>query len=169
MITQSILKEHVHYDPDTGIFTRVKRSANAIQVGDVAGGLSKSNGYLVFHVLNKLWLAHRLAWLYSYGEWPEHQIDHINHNRTDNRLINLRAVTHQENAHNKSLLPKNTSGFNGVSWAKDRNKWRTQIEVFGKVIRLGSFEHIEDAIECRKKANVKYGFHPNHGSHPKGS
>jgi len=164
MITQSILKEYLHYNPDTGIFTRVKRSANAIQVGDVAGCLSKSNGYLVFHVLNKLWLAHRLAWLYSYGEWPEHQIDHINHNRTDNRLINLRAVTHKENTRNKSLLTANKSGFNGVSWAKDRSKWRAIIEVSGKVIRLGSFDDIKDAIEARKAANIKYKFHKNHGS-----
>ena len=86
----------------------------------------------------------------------EYTIDHINRIRHDNRKSNLRYATIQENARNKSIQHNNTSGVPGVSWRKDRNKWRAYITITGKQITLGLFEDKNDAINARKKAEEKY-------------
>lgn len=90
-------------------------------------------------------------------------VDHINHNGLDNTRENIRIVTHKENQRNQSVCSINTSGFAGVYWHKPRNKWRATIYVEGKRKDLGRFSKIEDAIEARKNALIKYGYHENHG------
>lgn len=99
-LTQARLKEILHYDPDTGIFTRrLDRGPNAPK--DSVAGTPDKNGYIVIKVDFTQYKAHRLAWLYIYGVWPNNQIDHINHIVDDNRIVNLRDVTNSENQANR--------------------------------------------------------------------
>ena len=163
MITQTYLKEIFDYNPDTGVFTRLISTTNCVKVGDIAGCVNKNHGYRAISVKNKLYLAHRLAWLYMTGEWPKDQIDHINHDRVDNRWVNLRKATRQENGKNMSMSKRNTSGVTGVCWAKVESKWFAQIMVDSKTIGLSYFADKFEAICARKSAENKYGFHGNHG------
>ncbi len=162
-LTQAKLKELIHYDPATGIFTRLVALSNSVKVGDVMGN-DNGTGYLQASVDGHLYCLHRLAFLYVTGAFPPEQGDHLNHISTDNRWANLRQVTHTENQRNRSLSPKNKSGFTGVSWYKPCKKWAAYIHVNSKQENLGYFHKKSDAIAARKAAEVKYGYHPNHGS-----
>ena len=161
MITQNELKKNLSYDPLTGLFTWIKRRPK-IKVGDIAGNVNKDD-YVIICVNLKKYSAHRLAFLYMTGSIPKEQIDHINHNRSDNRWDNLRAVTHLENGKNRSKSERNTSGVTGVSWNKSRCRWVGQICVDGQRIGLGYHVKFSDAVDARKNAEVLYGFHENHG------
>jgi hypothetical protein len=161
MITQSELKELVRYNKDTGEFVYIK-PRKRIKVGDTAGR-NHSKGYWVIGINGRQYLAHRLAWLYITGEWPSDQVDHINHDRSDNRWGNLREATNKINHQNRPMQKNNKSGFTGVFWEKAINKWRSQIKVGGKKIHLGVFDNLSDAISTRQEANNRYGFHVNHG------
>jgi hypothetical protein len=97
-----------------------------------------------------------------YGEWPNCQIDHINGDRTDNRIVNLRAVSREENARNRKVPKNSSTGIIGVT--KEGGKWRAHIRIGGKKINLGRFENFDDAVCARKKANAHYNFHENHGN-----
>jgi len=147
MLSQLKLKERLYYSPVTGEFTSVVGSNRKV-------GTLKSNGYLQIKIQGKCYTAHRLAWLYVFGVWPEGQIDHINRIRNDNRICNLRDVDHKLNMGNNS---KNTSGYPGVRY--EGNKWRAQIGVEGRTIILGRFDTKEEAIQIRKEAETKYNFY----------
>lgn len=162
MLTQAKLKEVLHYDPETGVFTWKVPIANCIRVGAVAGS-KDSYGYHKIAIKGKTYKAHRLAWLYTHGKFPEEAIDHINGIRDDNRIANLRAVTAQENQRNQKKYVHNTSGVVGVHWHKRHKKWNARIFADNKRIHLGSFSDIALAIEARKAAEKQYNFHPNHG------
>ena len=161
MITQKELKELLHYTPETGVFTRIK-ATQSIRVGDVAGTIMQI-GYVMLRVKGNKYLAHRLAWLYMYGYFPSNQIDHRNHIRDDNRIVNLREVTCAENHRNRSKSKFNLSGVTGVRWRKQNSKWLASVKVNGKQKHLGYFDDKFEAICARKSANNKYGFHKNHG------
>lgn len=160
-ITQTRLKELFRYDKDSGVFTRLETKTYNAKKGDKAGYVN-TIGYVAIRVDGKLHLAHRLAWVYEHGYMPK-EVDHINHNRADNSISNLREVDRLSNNRNQSIKPSNTSGTTGVYWSKDRNKWVAQISVNDKIIGLGRFIEKDDAIKARKEAEVKYGFHENHG------
>lgn len=162
-ITQERLKELLHYDPDTGVFTWIKKPSLRCHdlVGKAAGTLR--GGYIYIGIDKTGCYAHRLAWLYMTGKMPDDQIDHKNHEKDDNRWINLRAATYKLNSRNTPLKSNNTSGFVGVSWKKESNAWKAEIKVDGKSIHLGCFREKQNAINARKEANIKYGFHANHG------
>jgi len=164
MITQTELKERLEYNPDTGLFTRLTDSGGGQYKGSIAGHINngKGKGYVAMSVYGRNYAAHRLVWLYVHGYFPEF-MDHINGCRHDNRLENLREVTRKTNAKNLGIRKSNTSGFTGVNWQKLDNKWQARITIGGETIQLGYFINIEDAIEARKAANIKYNFHPNHG------
>jgi HNH endonuclease len=162
MITQSELKEILHYNHDTGVFTRLVSTGNRVKVGEIAG-YSMGCGYISIGVHKKYYLAHRLAWLYMTGYWPNDKIDHINHIRDDNRFCNLREVTHRENLMNSSMYKNNSSGITGVYWYKKYSMWLIMISIKGKQINLGYFVDKFEAICARKSAENKYGFHINHG------
>ncbi len=162
LITQTELKRLFKYDQLTGDFTRLV-SVGYSKAGSVAGSFIKATGYHTIKIAGKSYQAHRLVWLYMVGKWPTNSIDHINGIKTDNRFSNLRDVSHQENHKNQRTHSNNTSGFTGVFWHKGANKWGAQIRVSGKGLYLGLFEELEDAITARKAANLKYGFHINHG------
>lgn len=157
-MTHKELKERLHYDPLTGIFTWIK--ANKQFLGKKAGYLNQE--YIKIK-LNKGYLAHRLAWLYVYGEFPTDCIDHINGIKTDNRISNLRDVSNQTNMKNQKRRNTNKSGITGVFWHKTNKMWTSTISVNYKQIHLGSFSTKEDAISARKTAEIKYKYHQNHG------
>ena len=161
-LTQGELKENLHYDADTGLFTWAK-NRQRVGIGSLAGCLD-NYGYRVIGIDGKQYKAHRLAFLYMTGKLPPNEIDHINHSRDDNRFVNLRHATRVENLRNKSMHSNNKSGFTGVYWEKALNKWAVNIWVNGKNKYLGNFTDIKEAIACRKKANIDFGFHQNHGA-----
>ena len=162
MLTQGRLKELVSYDPVTGSFAWLNCMGGRAQKGSVAGTL-KNTGYVCIRVDQTNYQAHRLVWLYVYGCFPPDEIDHINHNKADNRLENLRATDRSENSRNQRLGSKNTSGVCGVSWFERDSCWRAFIKVRRKYIHLGLFKLFEDAVAARIQAEEFYGFHPNHG------
>jgi hypothetical protein len=162
MITQEQLKELLHYNPDTGIFTRLT-SYKHFKVG-MESGCINGHGYLSIYVKGSSIYAHRLAWLYTHGSLPDEDIDHINHNRTDNRIVNLRCVSRIENGRNMKASTRNSSGHVGVSLRSDNGKWRARISDNYKIITLGTFKTMEEAIRARKDGEVKYGYHENNGS-----
>lgn len=150
-LTQQILKSLLTYDPTTGLFTYAKARPR-VKVGAVAGHLHKGHGYIQIKVNGKLYLAHRLAWLYTYGVWPSDQLDHINRDRTDNRLINLREVTQAQNCQNRPLQSNATSGVKGVTWNKVLHKWHARISLNGRRFHVGWFLTKDDAVKARLAA-----------------
>lgn len=158
MITQKELKTMLHYDPETGVFTRINK-----RVGIKVGNLMPC-GYLRIKVMGKLYLSHRLAWLYVHGYFPDEEIDHINGIRLDNRIENLRCVTKNENLLNKGIYVSSKSGITGVHWHKQHRKWVAAITINGKTKHLGLFSNIDQAKLCRENASKVYGFHSNHGN-----
>jgi hypothetical protein len=165
-LTQDRLKSLLNYNPATGEFTwAVDRGGR--RIGEVAGYIGRDKyrkAYRRTRVDGKEYLVHRLAWLYSYGEWPKNEIDHIDQNSLNNRLSNLRDVTTLENQKNQKTPKNNSSGTMGVYFDIAAQKWRAYINVESKRLHLGLFKSKEDAISARKKAEVKYGFHKNHGN-----
>lgn len=159
-LTQEKLKTLIHYDPATGEITANMPRHN-VPTGTSLGCICNP-GYYRLSIAGKHFLAHRLAWFYMTGNFPE-QIDHINHIKTDNRWENLREVSNQANSQNTPLSKNSRTKINGVSFMKTLNKYRAYITVNRKHIHLGVFDKLEDAIQARKDANVKYGFHSNHG------
>ena len=144
MITQQYIKELFHYNEHTGDFTRlIKRGSS--HVGDIAGSITW-NGYTSIYIDGKNYRAHQLAWLYVHGVWPDTDIDHINRNKSDNRIVNLRLASRSQNNINSGLHSHNTSGFRGVY--ASRNKWAAQIKLNGKKIYLGRFNTAEEAHQC---------------------
>ena len=146
MLTAERLRGALHYDPATGQFTWL--SAGSRRAGKVAGGDGGGlhyEGYWVIHVDGRSYRAHRLAWLYTHGEWPAEQIDPINGDRADNRIVNLREATNRENQQNRAKRADNTSGYMGVSWQKIPGKWQAQIMKAGRKYHLGRYDTAEEA------------------------
>lgn len=175
-ITPEQLRQLFVYDPSTGCIEWAKprrswfasnahwNAFRAIAAGHPAQAPTHSGGYLVTHAGGEQFLTHRLVWAMLYGEWPGEQIDHIDHDRTNNRMGNLRLAPQRDNAKNASLRQDNTSGVVGVGWDHARNKWVARIGLpGGKTKALGRYDKFEDAIAVRRAAEVLYGFHPNHG------
>lgn len=154
-LTAGRLRELLHYDPSTGAFTRRISTAPNARAGDLAG-YPDGAGYTQIRLDNKQYRSHRLAWLYMYGEWPEEQIDHINRNRLDNRICNLRDVTNKQNMQNAGKYSNNASGHTGVYWNKRDSKWQAKIKHNRKNISLGYFDKLEDAVAARKAAEKLY-------------
>lgn len=162
MITQKELKELLRYNPDTGVFTWINNMNQKAMSGDVAGHI-ESNGYSRVMVNQKRYMTHRLAWFYMTGKWPKNEIDHIDHNPSNNAFFNLREATPSANKRNKSKSKNNTSGVTGVYWAKLQSKWFAQIKLNNKSTCFGYFTDKFEAICARKSAENKHGFHTNHG------
>jgi hypothetical protein len=160
-LTQEYLKEILDYNHFNGEFHWIKRRQK-VQIYSVAGAVN-GNGYRYIKINGRQYRAHRLAFLYMTGEFPPEQCDHINHNRLDNRWINLRLVSNQENQRNRSMRADNKSGFTGVCWHKQSSKWVAHIKIKGKLKHLGCFKELAEAITCRQDANINFGFHANHG------
>ena len=161
-LTLARLKELLHYDPETGIFTnRITRGPRAVK-GTVAGSIN-SDGYCQIKIDRKIHLAHRLAVFYMTGEWPPAGIDHINGVNDDNRISKLRPATQAINLKNQKLPKNTTTGVCGVSFNKQHKKYQAHICVNGKNKLLGYYDTLEEATKARKAAEEKYGYHENHG------
>lgn len=144
MVTQNELKEFFTYDKDSGHFTRIKKLGKKGIIGQVCN--SKNNcGHIQITFKGRTYPAHRLAWLYVYGEFPKNQIDHINCIRDDNRIINLREATNQQNSFNRTQA-LGISGLKGVQWDKVKNKWLVVPVINNKRHYLGYFDDKENAF-----------------------
>lgn len=151
-----VLRQLLHYEPETGKLFWKERGLewfadgvhgkehnaakwNAKHVGKEALTTQLPKGYLYGGVLGEKCLAHRVALAISYGMWPTDDVDHVNMDRSDNRLDNLRVSSRAENMWNRTAQTNNTSGFKGVTWDKRKAKWLAQISVEGRHIFLGYF------------------------------
>jgi len=161
-LTQEYLKSILHYDPDTGIFTwknrdDVNKSWNTKYANTIAGSLN--NGYYQICINRSIIKAHRLAFLYIIGRYPLFEVDHINSIKTDNKWKNLREATKSENLQNlKKCRKDNKTGFLGVSFIPNRNKFTANIEINQKQYYLGLFNTAQEAHESYLKA--KRQLHP---------
>ncbi len=141
-MTPQYLRELLHYDPETGEFTWLD-DRRCGRKGRIAGA-PKSPGYIQIMINGKVYLAHRLAWLYSHEKWPENMIDHIDGNKSNNRLSNLRDVTPNMNMQNQSRPHvRNKTGFLGVH--KIGGMFQASIHTGGKGFYLGRFTTPEEA------------------------
>ena len=154
MLEQKELKRVLDYDPNTGVFKWKLRKGRG-RIGSVAG-YSNNQGYIFIGIDGIKQKAHRLAWLYVYGKFPEDQTDHINRIKTDNRIENLRDVSHKVNMRNKNIYRNNTSGVPGLQWNKKNKAWMAFIYNNGKRILLGYSKNKEDAIKARKDGELYY-------------
>ncbi|WP_081261091.1 HNH endonuclease signature motif containing protein [Sphingobium yanoikuyae] len=120
-------------------------------------------GYRVGKLLEFTMAAHRVAWAIYHGEWPRDQVDHIDGDRSNNRIANLRLVDNSENLRNAKLPVTNTSGHIGIGFHKRMGRWQAYIARGGRQVFLGYFTDIADAVKARETAEVEAGYHPNHG------
>lgn len=141
-LTIERLREVLRYECGR-FFWRISPS-NRVAIGDQAGSL-RTNGYWYISIDGVSHLTHRLAWFWHHGTWPELDLDHINRNKWDNRIENLREATASQNIANSRLSSSNSSGFRGVSWNKRLERWHAYICVRGTRKHLGFFETAEDA------------------------
>lgn len=158
MLFYDAVFEKLNYDKTTGIFTWKKNGTRGVKAGDVAG-YKMQDGYIMLSVGGKKMLAHRVAWLFAYGEFAQGNLDHINRKKSDNRIDNLRLATYEQNAQNREKNSKNTSGYKGVTWHKRDKKWQAAITIKGKVLHLGYYKTPEDAHIEYVEASKKYQTH----------
>lgn len=178
-VTPEQLHILLRYDRETGRLFWRERSPDIFQTkgsalrackiwntrysGQLALDKFNDAGYRCGRIFGRIYRAHRVIWAMQFGEWPD-EIDHINHDRADNRLINLRNVSRKQNMKNVSLAVNNTSGVIGVSKRGDCFGWRARIKLNGVERHLGSFATIEEAKAARVLAQKELGFHENHGA-----
>ncbi len=152
MLTQERVKELFDYDEETGdLIRKVVKVSNQTNVGEIVGSIS-NYGYLQLSIDRTTYLAHRVAWLYTYGYLPENQIDHINQIKTDNKLNNLREVSRQCNVRNTGNRGDNTSGVKGVCWNKRNSKWMVCINNLGVSLYQGLHTDFTEAVAHRLAA-----------------
>jgi|WetSurMetagenome_2_1015567.scaffolds.fasta_scaffold45770_2 hypothetical protein len=149
-LTAEELRCILDYSPETGKFTWKKQISPKTICGNEAGWVSQ-RGYVMIDINKKRYRAHRLAWLYIYGEWPT-RIDHRDTNPENNAIKNLRPCTQSQNLGNIGISKHNTSGYKGVHLHKLTGKWRAAIIHQNKYIHLGLFVKIEDAAAAYAKA-----------------
>ena len=166
MLTFEEAKELFTYNRETGVIKWRKRMVGGGQHGNlVAGGASSSDGYARVCFKGKKYLVHRIAMLLAYGFYgDELEVDHINHVRDDNRLVNLRFATRTDNGRNLSISSRNATGVTGVYYHKRSRKYMARITVDRVIIYLGIFSTLEGATKARKDADIKYKFNANHGT-----
>lgn len=137
------LQEMLNYDPQTGIFVwRVDRGK--ARKGAPAGRRNDC-GYIIIRINGRGYRAHRLAWLWTDGNWPSSDLDHINGNRSDNRVANLREATRAQNNMNARLRGDNKTGFKGVFFNKQNRRWQARVTKDGRQIHAGCFDTAEQA------------------------
>lgn len=146
---------------------RAQKAWRTLYEGKVAGSIKKDSGRRIVAIsvdrVTAMYRASRLVWAYHHGVWPSLHIDHIDGNKGNDRIENLRDVPRKENNKNLPTPIVNTSGVMGVSWSKAASKWRAQINFAGRQVHLGLFDQFSDAAKARKRAERKFGYHPNHG------
>lgn len=161
MLTQTRLKELLHYNPDTGIFMHKVGSPYKTK-GAIAGTFNQR--YFKMKLDCEHYVMHRLAWLYMTGEYPEFEIDHRDGDGTNNSWTNLRSATRSQNCSNRATHKNNKSGVKGVSWMKRNKKWIAYVSLNKKIHYLGLFLNIDDAKEAVRLKRIElHGEFSNHG------
>lgn len=164
MITQKYLKEKVEYNSLTGNFVWINATKSNINLNGTKAGSVNGNGYLQVTISGKIYQNHRLAFLYMTGSMPNEQVDHIDHQKTNNVWSNLRLASRKENSQNRPLQVNSKCSCFGIRYIKSTNKYAARIGVNKKEIFLGSYNLYEDAVSARRNAEKLYGFHENHGT-----
>jgi hypothetical protein len=160
----AILKQHFNYDPETGVFTRIKSRMRHC-VNKPVGMFKSQSGYYVLSIGNDQYQSHRVAWAITYGKWPDGDIDHINRVRTDNRLANLRECTRGQNRLNSHRPQKSSTGFKGVSYNRlnPKTPFRARVCINGEKVFDKSFATAEEAsvaaIEARNRFHGEFARH----------
>lgn len=145
-LTHKRLKEVLSYNKTTGLFKWKIAINPRAPKGAIAGRNSFTWGYRVINVDNVSYRAARLVWFYVHGKWPDGVVDHINGNRQDDRIRNLRDVSQRTNTQNlRKPMRNNTSGYLGVSWNKGKQKWKAEIRLNGRKTFLGYYATAEEA------------------------
>lgn len=173
------LAKVLRYEPETGLLFWLPRTEETVSATKRPASeacrawnakfsgkeafTATSKGYRVGRVNNILMRAHRVAWAIYHGAWPSHDLDHINGDRSDNRLCNLRDVSRLDNLRNMSMSAHNSSGITGVYRNKHTRRWSAKISVNNRSRHLGYFETAAEAEAARKAAEVELGFNPAHG------
>lgn len=180
MIDVGTVSALLDYDPASGVFTwktrdrsyfksdRQHKNWNARYPGTAAGSINPK-GYTGIAVLDRIYRAHHLAWLFVHGKWPSDVVDHINGNRSDNRISNLRVVSALENSRHKTVRGWSATGRIGVTpyFYNGRQKYAARIRVDGRLRHLGYYASIDEASAAREAAEQKYGFSVHCGEIPK--
>ncbi|MEG1532153.1 MAG: HNH endonuclease [Citrobacter sp.] len=170
----SFLRECFLYAPETGELSWKHRpeshfktrqafiNFNRDNAGNTVGSINNRN-YLTTRLKGSVQIVHRLVWAIHYGNYPEGYVDHINGNRSDNRISNLRVVDNEQNTRNAKKYANNSSGQTGVHRRKDNGKYFAFISDGKKKVNLGQYHTYDEAVAARKLAEIKYGYHENHG------
>lgn len=176
----ALLRQLLRYEPETGRLFWLLRDVSFFPGGSVPAEWScrawnaryadqeaftavNGRGYRHGTIFDRHMRAHQVAWAMMTGHWPLHEIDHENGDKTDNRWVNLRDGSNGENGRNMPMPRRNTSGRIGVYYRKDDEVWFASIAVNGRRKHLGTFNSFSDACAARARAEVAYGYHPNHG------
>ncbi len=147
-MNQSRLKECLNYDPETGVFTWL--IATRAGKGNIANCKDK-DGYIRIQLDNTRYFAHKLAWLYVYGEFPSNEMDHIIRIRNDNSIKNLQIAIRKINNENKNIYKNNQCGYKNIRFKKSSNTWRVRKVLDGIHYEWGGFKSLQDAIDFRKE------------------
>jgi hypothetical protein len=170
-----MLRKVLDYDPETGFLTWKERGVDTFKKASYAlrwnrryAGMrafthTTTNGYKVGMVFGLVMLAHKVAFAIHHGRYPERQIDHINGDKTDNRALNLRDVSCGENAKNKPIGKRNTSGHMNITWDRVRSQWEVRVKTEKRAVFVGRFRCLNQAVAARNEAHARLNFHPNHG------
>lgn len=159
-LVHKVLHQLLEYHPHTGRFFWVRTMGQRAVKGTEAGFI-KPHGrtaYRIIKLFGKQYKAHRLAWLFMTGKWPENLIDHIDRDGTNNRWKNLREATHSENSRNRRLQNNNKSGCAGVYWDADAKKWCAEIRIDLKIYRIGRYKNYDAAVNARKNMEELLGY-----------
>lgn len=157
-LTSEQLRKLLDYDPHTGILRWLVK-ARRRSFWKIAGNICKRHGYVQVMIDGENYVAHRLIWRMVSGEWPTHQIDHKDLNRSNNRWLNLRPATNKQNSENHSLRTDNTSGVVGVCWSPRHGRWRAFITHYGKQTHLGYHDDFETAVNARREGEQAFFTH----------
>lgn len=155
-LTHDRLLEVLKYDPDTGDFLSMVARGSRTDIEGTVAGQCHNQGYVAVTIDYKQYLAHRLAWFYVHGTWPEHEIDHINRDRSDNRIENLRESSRSQNMANTGLYSNNKSGFRGVHFSRHAKRFCAQLRCGDKRYNLGYFDTAEAAHKAYRSAAQKH-------------